>query len=306
MSDSKATSGSGNKQYKDALFKYIFGSEERKQYTLELYNALNGTEYTDTSKIQYTTLEDVMYINYHNDVACMIDSNLINLWEEQSTWNPNMALRLLTYSVSMWSNYLYSTNQEMSSRKLVKIPHVNCVVLYNGTAKEPATSTVNINDNFLRERPKSATPLEFEVMVYNINTKAGKKLLSKCRPLLEYSWIITKVQEYTEENKRNGMVYPETLTAGIKKALKNIPRDYVLRNALLAKQEEVIQMLLTQFDAKRHDEIIFDNGFEEGLEQGKVQMIHSMLKNNFSKETVAKIAGLSLENLEKILAKKQD
>ncbi len=298
--NNKAVSGNGNKQYRDALFKYIFGSEERKQYTLELYNALNGTEYTDASKIQYKTLEDVMYINYHNDVACMIDSNLINLWEEQSTWNPNMALRLLTYSVSMWSNYLYSTKQEMSSKTLVKIPYVNCVVLYNGSDKEPATRTVNINDNFLGERPKSATPLEFEVMVYNINTKAGKELLSRCEPLSEYSWIITKVQEYTEENKHNGMAYPECLTVAIKKTLKNIPKDYVLRNALLAKQEEVIQMLLTEFDAKRHDEIIYDDGYEQAQKDGVV----SFYSAGVAIETIAKALKLSEKEVLTILAEK--
>lgn len=92
----KVTAWSGKKQYKDALFKFIFGSEERKEFTLALYNALNGTKYKDSTQIKFTTLEDVMFINYHNDVACMIDQSVINLWEEQSTWNPNMALRMLT------------------------------------------------------------------------------------------------------------------------------------------------------------------------------------------------------------------
>ena len=34
-----------NRQYKDRLFRAIFGSAERKEYALALYNAVNGTSY---------------------------------------------------------------------------------------------------------------------------------------------------------------------------------------------------------------------------------------------------------------------
>ena len=38
-----------NRQYKDRLFRLIFGSEKNKEYILDLYNALNGTSYTADS-----------------------------------------------------------------------------------------------------------------------------------------------------------------------------------------------------------------------------------------------------------------
>lgn len=308
--DTKATVGSGNRQYKDALFKFIFGSEERKEFTLELYNALNGTDYTDTSLVEFKTLEDVMYINYHNDVACMIDQNIINLWEEQSTWNPNMALRMLMYSVSLWSNHLFSTKQDMTYRRLVKIPYVNCVVLYNGKESEPATRTISIRDNFSGECPKYVTPLDFSVMVYNINTKAGKELLSRCKPLLEYSWVISKVQEYTDESKSLGIPYLDRLTIAIEKALNGIPESFALRKILLAKQEEVISMLLTEFDAKMHDEIVYDDGYDKGVVQGIEQGAKQMRVNNVvsfrnagaSIEMIMQALGFSREEVLNILA----
>ena len=46
-----------NIQHKDRLFKYIFGNESRKQYTLDLYNAVNGTSYTDPNELILTTIE---------------------------------------------------------------------------------------------------------------------------------------------------------------------------------------------------------------------------------------------------------
>lgn len=36
-----------NIQYKDRLFSFLFGSEENREWTLSLYNAVNGSSYTD-------------------------------------------------------------------------------------------------------------------------------------------------------------------------------------------------------------------------------------------------------------------
>lgn len=43
------------KDYKDRLFKFIFGNPENKQWTLSLYNAINGTDYTNPDDIQFNT-----------------------------------------------------------------------------------------------------------------------------------------------------------------------------------------------------------------------------------------------------------
>ena len=36
-----------NEKYKDRLFSFLYGQEENKEWTLDLYNAVNGTEYND-------------------------------------------------------------------------------------------------------------------------------------------------------------------------------------------------------------------------------------------------------------------
>ncbi len=38
---------SANDQYKDRLFSFIFGHEQNKEWTLSLYNAVNGSSYTE-------------------------------------------------------------------------------------------------------------------------------------------------------------------------------------------------------------------------------------------------------------------
>ncbi len=83
-----------NREYKDRLFCFIFGNPENRQWTLELYNAINGTDYTDPSLIRINTIEDVLYLGMHNDVSFIIGETL-SLYESQSTYNPNMPLRMM-------------------------------------------------------------------------------------------------------------------------------------------------------------------------------------------------------------------
>ena len=47
--------------YKDRLFCFIFGSEAHKDWTLSLYNAVNGTAYTNPEDIVIATLTQVLY-----------------------------------------------------------------------------------------------------------------------------------------------------------------------------------------------------------------------------------------------------
>ena len=50
------------------------------------------------------TLENAVYMNMKNDVAFLVDFQL-NLYEHQSTWNPNMPLRNLFYAAKEYRSY---------------------------------------------------------------------------------------------------------------------------------------------------------------------------------------------------------
>ena len=49
-----------NREYKDRLFRFIFGNEANKQWTLSLYNAVNGSNYTNADDVEITTIEDAV------------------------------------------------------------------------------------------------------------------------------------------------------------------------------------------------------------------------------------------------------
>ena len=81
------------RNYKDTVYRMLFKKPEN---ALSLYNSLNGTNYTDTSMLEFNTLENAIYMSMKNDISFLI-MNQMHLYEHQSTLTPNMALRDLFY-----------------------------------------------------------------------------------------------------------------------------------------------------------------------------------------------------------------
>ena len=119
--------------YKDRLFKMIFND---KIELLKLYNAINGTDYTDPAMLTITTLENAIYMTMENDLSFIIDMRLA-LYEQQSTVNPNLPLRFLMYVTDIYSSYakdmnLYGTRPLQLHPSLSSTTgHENCLTEWN-------------------------------------------------------------------------------------------------------------------------------------------------------------------------------
>ena len=104
------------RNYKDTLFRMLFKEKER---LLSLYNGLNGTAYTDAEKLEITTLENAIYMNYKNDVSFVLGHELM-LYEHQSTVNPNMPLRSLIYVAKVLQGRV--KDERLYGKELVRLP----------------------------------------------------------------------------------------------------------------------------------------------------------------------------------------
>lgn len=91
-----------NQKFKDRLFRLVFNN---KRDLLDLYNALNNTHYENPEALEVNTLEDAVYLSMKNDISFLIGGTL-NLYEHQSTYNPNMPLRGLLYLVRLYDGYV--------------------------------------------------------------------------------------------------------------------------------------------------------------------------------------------------------
>ena len=69
------------RNYKDTVSRMLFREPEN---ALSLYNALNGTSYTDASQITFNMLDNAIYMGMQNDISFLI-MNEMNLYEHQYT-----------------------------------------------------------------------------------------------------------------------------------------------------------------------------------------------------------------------------
>ena len=247
------------RDFKDRLFRFIFGREERKENTLELYNALNGTNYTDPDLLELTTVEDAIYLGMKNDLSFIIDG-LISLYEHQSTWNPNMPVRILVYFGKQYEKYIAANDLNRFGTKLMKLPTPKCVVFYNGAKDIPPRMELNLTDAF--EFPEKSD-INVRVQVININHDSGEKLLELCRPLREYSTFIG----YVDDNRDAGM---DTETA-IDVAIDACIREGILADLLRKHRAEVKDMLLTEYNEEEIYRLMKRDAREEGLEEGRAE-----------------------------------
>ena len=103
----------------------LFSNEKYKKYALSLYNALNGVDYQDESELEIVTIRDFIYIRMHNDVAVMLSGNL-ELWEHQSTVNPNMPIRGLLYFAQLYEKYIATRRYSLYRNMRIMLPTPTC------------------------------------------------------------------------------------------------------------------------------------------------------------------------------------
>ena len=248
--------GNVNREYKDRLFNFLFGAEENKAWTLSLYNAVSGSSYTDPDMIQITTIREVMYLSMHNDTAFLI-AEMLNLYEQQSTRNPNMPLRMLQYAGNLYEKYLVAHKMNKYSTKLLKLPVPKLVVFYNGTQDVEDETTLRLSDSF---PPGADADIEARVRMININYGRSKHILDACRPLREYAWLV-------EEIRVNRQL--AEIDEAVDKAITDMPKDFIIRPYLEEHRSEVKGMLLTEYNEVETMELFREEGREEGRAEGR-------------------------------------
>ena len=109
-------SGNVSREHKSRLFCFLFGREENRRWTLSLYNAIHGTSHGNEQDIMLTTIENVVYMGMKNDISFIVSEAVslyertLNLYEHQSTLNPNMPIRELMYCGRLYDKFIKSHN----------------------------------------------------------------------------------------------------------------------------------------------------------------------------------------------------
>ena len=281
-----------NKKYKDRLFCLLFGNEEYKENILSLYNALCNTAHTDVNDIKLYTIDSVIYIEMKNDVSILLDSYL-HLWEQQSSYNPNMPLRGLMYFSKMYDRYVVEHSYNIYGSTLVKLPTPRYTVLYNGTSKQPAFMKLKLSDAFIHE--DTSGDFEWTANMVNINHGMNDELLNNCRPLQEYMLLIEEIRK----NRSNGMEVEQAVDKAVTYCISN----NILSEFLTKHRAEVIDVCITEYDERAFVNGIREEGRQEGRKEGRQEgralTLFSLVNSgNLKPDIAAKELGISIHEFE--------
>lgn len=245
-----------NRKFKDSLFRMVFRG--RKEL-LSLYNAINRSDYQNPEELEITTIEDAIYIGVKNDVSFLIN-DVMNLYEAQSSDNPNMPLRGLLYFAQLYQGYVAKFQLNIYSSTKQKIPSPQYIVLYNGTKPMPDISEYRLSDVF--EKAQSKVCLECIATVLNINAGYNQDLMKSCKRLYEYAYFVEHVRYFLEQYKGN-------LEYAVDCAVNECIEENILKDFLVKHRAEVKNVILTEYDAKQHIEAEKSESYREGEAHGR-------------------------------------
>lgn len=254
---------------------------------LSVYNALNGTNYTNPDDIEICTLDKGVSLTVRNDAAFVVDAAL-SIYEHQSTVCPNMLVRNLIYYTTIISKFVKKKN--ICGRTLVKIPVPKFVVFYNGDEDQPAECEMRLSDAF--EKKTDNPELELVCNVYNINFGKNQQLLEKCEVLKQYMTFVDYVKYYLSQQDDDD---EDDLKKAINMAIDRCIEDGVLVEFLMENRSEVVKV--TQMDYTFDRQIIMEReaGREEGREEGEMINLISQCCKKYKKGLAPEVAAEHLE-----------
>ncbi|MBQ9574379.1 MAG: hypothetical protein IJR27_03775 [Synergistaceae bacterium] len=277
-----------NSKHKDRLFRFIFGNPEHKEWTLSLYNAINGSNYTNPEDIEFNTIDDIIYMGMKNDVSFLI-MHVMNLWEHQSSLNPNMPIRFFLHAGQLYDKYMKDNDIYRYGTVLQRLPKPKCVCFYNGTDYQPEEKILRLSEAFGADDGD----IEVRVRMMNINYGHNCTLMEACRVLNDYALLIDRIRA----NQKAGM----NLDQAVDSAIDEMPDDSLLEKFLLSHRAEVKGMYLTEYDEEKERMRALREGRNEGRAEGrnegrneeKARFVSEMLRKNLPLTLIEEISQLS-------------
>ena len=283
-----------NTKSKDRFFKKLFSE---KKDLLSLYNAINLTDYTDPDMIEVNTIEDFIFMTMKNDLSFIV-ADMLNLYEQQSTPNPNMPLRGFLYLAELYRKK-YKGDTDLYSSRMIPLPTPQFIVFYIGERDESDAKTMRMSDAYIADAVYCPA-IECTAILLNINYGHNQKLMEKCEKLRGYSILNHKVRENIAQNM--------TKEEAVEKAVDECIEEGILKDILSTHRSEATTMILEEYDEARHiqneKEISYEDGLNQGREEGRnealLQAYWNCIKQGMTTEEAKAISGITDDLLTKV------
>jgi len=254
---SSESSSSGNREFKGDVFSMLM---REPKYALQVYNALNHSDYSNPKEIQIITTNHGVSLSIRNDASFMIDRH-VNYYEHQSTYSPNMPLRCLIYYIHDLKEFVKYDKKDLYSRRMIPIPTPHFVIFYNGEDKRPETEVMRLSAAFYHQTEEPE--LEVICTAYNINPSFNEELKEKAGVLYGYTHFVEKVRTYRETEI--------SLRAAIDRAIDECIEEDILRDFFLENRDEVVKVTDIDMTFETRLQYVKRDSYEEGLEDGRAE-----------------------------------
>ena len=237
-------------KYKDNVFCMLYRD---KKNLLELYNALNDSNYTNVDDLEVTTLKDGSYMKYKNDASFVLNMSLY-MFEQQSSKNENMPLRFLHYLSDVYREMF--GNELLHRKTMMKIPVPYFVTFYNGKEKWDRDK-LTLAEMF--EKHVDNPQIDLQVKVIDINGNA--EILKKCKSLRDYMTFVEKVRKKTDDEKIN-------VREAVIQAIDECIEENILVDFFKEHREEIVEVSIYDYEEEKVRKTLADEAREEGLAEG--------------------------------------
>lgn len=285
-----------NRGYKNSMFVDIFFEDvSAEENDISLYNALHEEPLPEGTRIQKIRVEDILYLNFRNDVSFGAGGKVMVFGEHQSTVNENMPLRSLMYIGRAYEQIV--PVRDRYKKKQVPLPKPEFYTFYNGEKEWAKEKILRLSDAYM---VKDDSPmLDLEVKLININLAQKHEVLEKCKVLKEYGQFVDILRNYQAKGDSDAFRHTieECIDSGI------------LADYLKKKGSEVMNMLVAEYDYDMDIEVQREEAYTEGLSQGReegleyklIEQVKKKLSKGKSPEVIADELEESAETIQRII-----
>ncbi len=280
---------------KDSVFTHLFSFPE---YQLELYKALHPDD-NDVSEadIKTITRDCVVATHEHNDLGILIKDRLMVFVEAQSSWSPNIVIRLMSYAVQSLMDYFRERDVYLYSNTKAACPRIELYAIFS-CERENKPQTLSLCSEFF---PNGGCDLD--ATVHLIHFDENKKDI-----IHQY---IMFCQVFNEQIK----AYNYSPQA-IRETLRICRNKGILAEYIKKLEGEIMNIMTYMFDEENNKRLFgleqWKLGNEKGKEEGKKlgkeegkkeanrQTAIKLLNINMDISMIEQITGLSKEEILKL------
>ena len=280
---------------KDSVFTHLFSIPE---YLLELYRVIHPEDTkTTVTDIKSVTCRCILADHQYNDLGFQIGDRLIVLVEAQSTWSPNIVLRLLGYWVQTLNDYFSDLGILLYESKKVSCPKPELYVVYTGNRKN-VPEVLSLKELYF---PNEAD-CDLEVRVHVLKDHDSHDIVGQ---YITFCKVLTdQVKKYGGERK------------AIEETLRICRDKKVLESYLSQREKEIMDIMTTLFDQdyvtnlrclnheRKGERKGIEKGRKEGIKEGRKEnqkdiVLHALGKG-FTHEQIASLTGIPASEIEKL------